>query len=114
MLHRLVLFIELGTVQTGTGKVDPTRKFKCNTESIDEDSKDIIKELIQHGSIKVEAPVLHSHAFRNGTSTSYSEKYRSAIPPHMDKAVHEKYHIDFMMFDCTIEPYWTYSKHNLH
>ena len=23
--------IELGTVQTGTGKVDPTRKFKCTT-----------------------------------------------------------------------------------
>ena len=24
-------FIELGTVQTGTGKVDPVRKFKCTT-----------------------------------------------------------------------------------
>ena len=23
--------LELGTVQTGTGKVDPTRKFKCTT-----------------------------------------------------------------------------------
>ena len=31
LLHRLVLSIELGTVQTGTGKVDPTRKFKCTT-----------------------------------------------------------------------------------
>ena len=29
LLHRLVLSIELGTVQTGTGKVDPARKFKC-------------------------------------------------------------------------------------
>ena len=30
-LHRLVLSIVLGAVQTGTGKVDPARKFKCNT-----------------------------------------------------------------------------------
>ena len=29
MLHRLVLSIEPGTVQTGTGKVGPTRKLKC-------------------------------------------------------------------------------------
>ena len=28
LLHRLVLTIELGTVQTGTGKVDPARKFQ--------------------------------------------------------------------------------------
>ena len=33
--HRLVLFIELGTVQTGTGKVDLTRKFKCTTAARD-------------------------------------------------------------------------------
>ena len=31
LLHRLVLSIELGTVQTGTWKVDPARKFKCTT-----------------------------------------------------------------------------------
>ena len=31
LLQRLVLSIELGTVQTGTGKVDPARKFKCTT-----------------------------------------------------------------------------------
>ena len=31
LLHRLVLSIELGTVQTGTGKVDPSRKFKFTT-----------------------------------------------------------------------------------
>jgi len=31
MLLWLVLSIELGTVQTGTGKVDPARKFKCTT-----------------------------------------------------------------------------------
>ena len=31
LLHQLVLSIELGTVQTGTGKVDPARKFKCTT-----------------------------------------------------------------------------------
>ena len=31
LLHRLVLSIELGIVQTGTGKVDPARKFKCTT-----------------------------------------------------------------------------------
>ena len=31
LLHRLVLSIELDTVQTGTGKVDPARKFKCTT-----------------------------------------------------------------------------------
>ena len=31
LLHRLVLSIELGTVQTGTGKVDTARKFKCTT-----------------------------------------------------------------------------------
>ena len=31
LLHRLVLSIELGTVQTGAGKVDPARKFKCTT-----------------------------------------------------------------------------------
>ena len=29
LLHRVVLSIELGTVQTGIGKVDPARKFKC-------------------------------------------------------------------------------------
>ena len=33
LLHRLVLSIELGIVQTGTGKVDPARKFKCTTAS---------------------------------------------------------------------------------
>ena len=27
--------IELGTVQTGTGKVDPARKFKCTTAARD-------------------------------------------------------------------------------
>ena len=31
LLHLLVLSIELGTVQIGTGKVDPARKFKCTT-----------------------------------------------------------------------------------
>ena len=31
LLHRLVLSIELGTLQTGIGKVDPARKFKCTT-----------------------------------------------------------------------------------
>ena len=31
LLHRLVLSIELGTVQTGTGKIDPARIFKCTT-----------------------------------------------------------------------------------
>ena len=31
MLLWLVLSIELGTVQTGTRKVDPARKFKCTT-----------------------------------------------------------------------------------
>ena len=31
LLHRLVLSIELGTVQTATGKVDPARKFKFTT-----------------------------------------------------------------------------------
>jgi len=31
LLHQLCLSIELGTVQTGTGKVDPARKFKCTT-----------------------------------------------------------------------------------
>ena len=31
LLHRLVLSIVLGTVQGGTGKVDPARKFKCTT-----------------------------------------------------------------------------------
>ena len=31
LLHRIVLSIELGTGQTGTGKVDSTRKFKCTT-----------------------------------------------------------------------------------
>ena len=35
LLHRLVLSIELGTVQTGTGKVDPARKFKCTTAARD-------------------------------------------------------------------------------
>ena len=33
LLHRLVLSIELGIVQTGTGKVDPARKFKCPTSA---------------------------------------------------------------------------------
>ena len=36
LLHRLVLSIELGTVQTGTGKVDPARKFKCTTAARDQ------------------------------------------------------------------------------
>ena len=31
MLHRLVLSLELCTVQTWTGKVDPARKFKRTT-----------------------------------------------------------------------------------
>ena len=31
MLHRLVLYIELSTVQTEIGKVDSARKFKCTT-----------------------------------------------------------------------------------
>jgi len=31
LLHRLVLSIELGTVQTVTEKVDPAQKFKCTT-----------------------------------------------------------------------------------
>ena len=35
LLHRLLLFIELGTVQTGTGKVDPARKLKCTTAASD-------------------------------------------------------------------------------
>ena len=30
-MHRLVLSIELGTVQTGTGKVDQAWKFKYTT-----------------------------------------------------------------------------------
>ena len=30
-MHRLALSIELGTVQSGTGKVDPARKFKFTT-----------------------------------------------------------------------------------
>ena len=34
MLHRLVLFIELGTVQTGSRKIDPARKFKCTTAAL--------------------------------------------------------------------------------
>ena len=34
LLHRLVQFIELGTVQTGTGKVDPARKFKFTTAGL--------------------------------------------------------------------------------
>ena len=35
LLHRLFLSIEQGTVQTGTGKVDPTRKLKCTTAARD-------------------------------------------------------------------------------
>ena len=35
LLHRLVMSIELGTVQTGTGKVDMARKFKCTTAARD-------------------------------------------------------------------------------
>ena len=31
LFHRLVLSIELGTVKTGIGKVDPALKFKCTT-----------------------------------------------------------------------------------
>ena len=34
-MHRLVLSIELGTVQTGTGKVDPAWKFKYTTAARD-------------------------------------------------------------------------------
>ena len=34
-MHRLVLSIELGTVQTGTGKVDPARKLKYTTAARD-------------------------------------------------------------------------------
>ena len=34
MKHRLVLSIELGTVQTGTGKIDPALKFKCTTAPV--------------------------------------------------------------------------------
>ena len=33
LLYRLVLSIEPGTVQTGTGMVNPARKFKCTTAS---------------------------------------------------------------------------------
>ena len=35
LLHRLVLSIELSTVQTGTGKVYPVRKFKRTTTARD-------------------------------------------------------------------------------
>ena len=35
LLHQLVLSIELVTVQTGTGKVDPARKFKCTIAARD-------------------------------------------------------------------------------
>ena len=35
LLHRLVLSIELGNAQTGTGNVDPVRKFKCTTAEIE-------------------------------------------------------------------------------
>ena len=34
-LHGPVLSIELGTVQTGTGKVDPAQKFKCTRAARD-------------------------------------------------------------------------------
>ena len=34
LLHRLFLSIELITVQTGTAKVDPARKFKCTTAAL--------------------------------------------------------------------------------
>ena len=37
MLHRLVLSIELGTVQTGTGKIYPARKFICTTAALEVD-----------------------------------------------------------------------------
>ena len=44
LLHRLVLSIELGTVQTETVKVDPARKFKCTTAARDRDNfTDFIK-----------------------------------------------------------------------
>ena len=38
LLLRLVLSIEQGTrgtIQTGNGKVDPARKFKCTTAALD-------------------------------------------------------------------------------
>ena len=35
LLHQLVLSIELVTVQTGTGKVDPARNFKCTIAARD-------------------------------------------------------------------------------
>ena len=35
LLHQLVLSIELGTVQTGTGNIVPARNFKCTTASRD-------------------------------------------------------------------------------
>ena len=35
LFHWLVLIIYLGTVQIGTGKVDPSRKFKCSTAACD-------------------------------------------------------------------------------
>ena len=44
LLHRLVLSIELGTVQTETVKVDPARKFKCTKAARDRDNfTDFIK-----------------------------------------------------------------------
>ena len=33
--HQPCCTIELGTVQTGTGKVDPAQKFKCTTAARD-------------------------------------------------------------------------------
>ena len=40
MLHGLVLSIKLGTVQTGTRKVDPARNVKCTTASREEGSEE--------------------------------------------------------------------------
>ncbi len=36
LVNRLVLSIELDTVQTGTGMVDPARKLKCTTAAREE------------------------------------------------------------------------------
>ena len=51
-MHLLVLSIELDTVQTGTGKVDPTRKFKCIIKNIVVESSKIKDIVVDSSKIK--------------------------------------------------------------
>ena len=74
LLLRLVLSIEQGTrgtIQTGNGKVDPARKFKCTTAALD--NGDLLSFLCLKCTMYI-VFICNSHSFIVGQpiKTTYS------------------------------------------